>query len=1145
MDSYFGDVPSGKEYPKYSLQPNFKPVDHLFEERLRQFIDRGGKYRDLNLPHFWDKGRLDTNTEWVNLKVFKVPDDVDGKTQRPLFKDLDFKNLPWEDANKGNSFGPSWKTFWFKIEWEIPGDWLELGQEIHFEWDGDNEGLIYNKHGLPLQAFTGGDERSTFRLPKEYTIAGKQTFYLEAACNGMFGIGDQGNLDPNRYFYLSRCELVRPNITARKLFYDFWIISDAAREFPSDSWQKWQAQTICNDIMDIFDPEDEKTLDKCRELAKGYLGKDIDSDAVFHVKPPLNRIEVFGVGNCHIDTAWLWPFAETKRKIVRSWTTQIKIADEYPEYVFVASQMQQFKWLKKYHPETLKLVHEKFATNQFLPIGGSWVENDTNLPDGESLIRQFLLGQNFQLNEFGVKADIFWLPDTFGYSSQIPQICQIVGINKFVTQKLSWNNINQFPLSTFNWVGIDGSQVLVHMPPANTYTADANFGDVVRSQHQHKNMRDVPAGLLLYGKGDGGGGPTEDMLEKLRRCRGVSNTSGLMPTLQLGVTPDDFFDHIMEKSKHGVTLPSWVGEIYLEFHRGTYTTQADIKKYMRRGEAKLHDLEWIATLLSLTKGKDYSYPKKELQALWEDLCLCQFHDVLPGSCIGMVYYEEAKPMLRRLLKKVDELIQEGLDLLSKEKRKNSLKLWDVGFANTLPWKRHEIVKVDISSNEKASIETAKGNSKAIQYSTKDKQVAYVSVNSHASEDETNVNSFDDIIYKASVVAEDDGSYVLSNELIKATISKHGIITSLYDTVNKREIIDTRPTRQTSKEDGTTTIGGNQFLIFDDEPLNFPAWDTELYSLNKFKFLTDGEVSILESGPLKSSLLVKHSISDKSSIETEISIEGITGASDVVQNNYIKFSSDVKWHETYKFLKVQFPTTIHTAQQANYETQFGITQRSTHFNTSWDVAKFEVCHHKFMDLSEFNYGVSIINDSKYGGAIHGNLIRLSLLRSPKAPDEKADMGDHHFEYAIYPHKHTLGPDTVRLGHNFNHNIHSKDLSKAPVHEIQKFGDLVGIDSESKSLILSQIKRGEYDEDLVIYPNLAIQNKGKKSFITRVYESLGGSSSGTLKVNLTELPVSKVYKVNGLEEEIEEVAILKDGEVSIELQGFEIATYKFVI
>lgn len=1077
-------------YPSHNLQPNFKPIDHIFEDRLRQFTDKGGQYPLLNLPHFYDKGRLDTNTENVNIKSYRVP-DVDGKTQRPLFKDIDFDSVEWEDANKGNSYGPSWKTFWFKIEWQIPEDWLSA-ERLEFEWDSNSEGLLYSSDGLPLQAFTGGGERTIYRLPKEYFTLKKTLVYCEIACNGMFGNGDGGVPDPNRYFQLVRCELVYPDVDAHKLFYDFWIIGDAAREL-SGAW-KYQASAVANKIMDVFNAEDRKSVLEGRKVATKLLG-DVDSDDVYH-KNPLDRIDVYGVGNCHIDTAWLWPFAETKRKIVRSWTTQLKLADEYPEYVFVALQMQQFKWLKMYHPEIYKKVHEKFTTNQFLPVGGSWVENDTNLPNGESLLRQFLLGQRFQLAEFGVAANVFWLPDTFGYSLQVPQICQHAGIERFLTQKLSWNNINEFPLSTFNWVGIDGSQVLVHMPPANTYTAGANFGDVIRLQKQHKNLRDVPTGLLLFGHGDGGGGPTEDMLEKLRRCRGLANKTASIPTVHLGSTVDDFYEDVLEKLDHGRDLPHWRGEIYLEFHRGTYTTQANIKKYMRLGEIRLHDLEKIATLLSLT-NPDYAYPAKELQALWEDLCLCQFHDVLPGSCIGMVYYEEVYPMLGKLLKKAEKLTKEAIDF---GKPAGAAK---TAFFNPLPWKRDEVVSAPDAGKDTLSI------------------------CSHS--DSTKLFSGDDLAYPASVKKDGDG-YALSNGLITAKVSSSGELTSLIDATG-REVLDSTKTKE-------STGFGAQYVLFDDEPLTYPAWDTELYLLKKFRFLRGGKVSVLCESKVEASLLVKHRISDKSSIETVISVQGLVTrpTAAVPQNNYVKFKVHVDWHETYKFLKVQFPTTIYTASEASYETQFGVTKRPTHFNTLWDVAKFEVCHHKFLDLSEFNFGVSVVNNSKYGAAVHGNLIRLSLLRSAKAPDDKADMGQHDIEYAVFPHQGPLGPETVRLGYNFNYR-----LEHAAPPNVAELTDLVRLDGDI-SLVYSHLKRAEDDED-ISQVALPVKNKGKKAFVLRVYESLGGFASGKFRID-PKLKIAKVYRVNGLEIEQEEVEH-ENGVFGLALKGFEIASFKVVL
>lgn len=1101
-------------YPSRRLQPNHKPVDRLYTDRLRQFTDPGGQFRDLNLPALYDHERFRVD----GLKLWRVPDGPDGKTERPLFKEIDWSTVEWEHIEVGYRFGPLWKTFWVKLHVEIPEKWLEA-EAIELEWDSMLEALIYNDKGLPLQAFTGGGDRNYFRFSKEYITGKRQTFYIEVACNGMFGNGLDGHPDPNRYFQLKTCDLVLPNLTARRLYWDFWILGDAAREFPGGHWQKYKALTICNDIMDAFDPDNKKLVETGRKLALSLLGGDVDSESVFsHYLNPDKRVDVIGIGNCHIDTAWEWPFAETKRKIVRSWTTQLKICDEYPEFVFVALQMQQFKWLKQSHPEILKKIKEKFATNQFLPIGGSWVENDTNLPNGESLIRQFLVGQRFQFNEFGFYLNIYWLPDTFGYTLQIPQICQHAGILRFLTQKLSWNNINVFPLSTFNWVGLDGSQVLVHMPPANTYTAHAHFGDIVRSESGNKNLGQSSLGLLLYGYGDGGGGPTEEMIEKIRRCRGLANTSGLVPTVHLGSTVDDFYDQVLESTENGDLLPLWNGEMYLEYHRGTYTTQALIKKLERFGEIKLHNLEYLAALTLLLYPKQYKYPKHEIQELWEDLLLCQFHDVFPGSCIGMVYYDEAYPMLTKDLAKMDKLISEVLDVLKDRKR---LLGEPVSFFNPSPWERHDVV---VDSREIPEMKFW------VQRQGLEPGLTLIDITSKG----TNINS--QLEYPSLVKPEGD-SFVLSNNILKATVSKTGVITSLYDIVNDREIVDTTNTKQTR---GGTEVGFNQYILVDDEPLNFPAWDTELYSLDKFGFVNSGEVVDTTSDPVELAITIHYKILKNLTMRTKISLQGLSKKTDAAPN-FVRFKCDVDWHEKNKFLKVQFPTTIYTATHANYETQFGITQRPTHYNTSWDVAQFEVCHHKFVDLSEYNYGVSILNDCKYGSLVHGNLIRLLLLRSAKAPDDKADMGKHTFEYAVYPHRGNIGMDTVKVAWDFNYRVNrvipdGNNRLGMLTHAVQLHQQSQG------SLVLSHIKRGENDVDVNIYK--AYENVAKqKTLVLRVYEALGGSLTGKISFDSKQMKVKKIVKTNALEEdELEELTPNKDGSVDIKLRGFEIATFK---
>ena len=728
---------------------------------------------------------------------------------------------------------------------------------------------------------------------------------------------------------------------------------------------------------------------------------------------------------------------------------------------------------------------------------------------GESLIRQFLLGQKWLIDEFGAAATIFWLPDTFGYSSQIPQVCQICGIDKFLTQKLSWNNINSFPLSTFNWKALDGSQVLVHMPPDNTYTAEANFGDVIRSLTQHKNLRDVPTGLLLFGHGDGGGGPKEEMLEKLRRCRGIANTTGAIPSVHLGKTVEDFYQEVLERSDYGRTLPTWTGEIYLEFHRGTYTTHADLKKRMRLSEIMIHDLELLATFLSVTTN--YVYPNKEIHDLWEDIALCQFHDVLPGTCIGMVYYEEVYPMLSKVIKTLDELIKDALKHLDREGAA------EIAAVNTLPWDRMELIEMSQSAVAALDIgstvaKVTEGEAVKFGFCTKTNRVVHK----------------EEIQYPASI-QEDDGVYLLRNGLLEARITKNGVLKSLYDIKNDREVIESTKTAQSSGF-------GNQFVIFDDEPLSFPAWDTEIYNLNKVRFLSDGEVVAVMSNALESKLVVRHTISEQSSIETTISLKGVTRGSE--EESYLRFACNVKWHEFYKFLKVQFPVTVCTPQFALYETQFGVTQRPTHWNTTWDIAKFEVCHHKFMDLSEHNYGVSILNNSKYGAAVHGNLMRLSLLRAPKAPDDKADMGNHHFEYALYPHRGPLNANVVRLAHNFNYKLLPHLGSSKAIKSLLETVTLSG----DSSLVLSNIKRAEHDADINVYANIESNGARSKSIVVRVFESLGGASRG--KLHFHGIKVAQVLKTNALEEGGQQVELV-DGAVSIYLRSFEISTYKVVL
>lgn len=611
-------------YPAQAPKPVGQWIPNLYKDRINQFTG-GGQYEKYNLNAMMYEGKA-SGEPHVKLSVWDAPD-----LSRPTFKEA--TSHEFKKTEVGAWFGPSWSTHWFKVVLTVPSE-LRDKQLLELHWDANNEGMVWTDDGKPLQGLTGGNERVEWILPDSFRDGKEHTIYIEMACNGMFGNAAGGDSiqppDPNKYFQLSRAEIVAVNPDARQLYIDIWIIGDAAREFPSDSWEQHKALKVATDIINAFELGNKDSLKKCRKIAQDYIGPDVDSAKVYDSgKEP----QVFGIGHCHIDTCWLWPWAETKRKVARSWSNQCDLMDRYPELNFACSQAQQYKWLKEYYPYVFDRIKTKIKEGRFHPIGGSWVEHDTNMPSGESLVRQFLYGQRFFESNFGERCQTFWLPDTFGYSAQLPQLCRLAGMSYFLTQKLSWNNINKFPHTTFNWVSLDGSQVICHMPPSETYTAEAHFGDVKRSIQQHKSMDQDSTSLLVFGKGDGGGGPTWQHIEKLRRCRGISDQVGLLPRVHMGNSVNDFFDKLERKADSFVT---WYGELYFELHRGTYTTQANNKRNNRQAEILLRDVEWLATIASL-KDSSYKYPKKEIDDMWEATLLCQFHDCLPGSSIEMCY----------------------------------------------------------------------------------------------------------------------------------------------------------------------------------------------------------------------------------------------------------------------------------------------------------------------------------------------------------------------------------------------------------------------------------------------------------------------------------------------------------------------------
>ena len=770
---------------------------------------------------------------------------------------------------------------------------MRKAEHLEFNWDANNEGLIWNEDGHPLQGLTGGGERAEWVIPDSWRDGKEHTFYIEMACNAMFGNAPGGDSiqppSPDKYFQLHTARILAVNLVARELWIDFWIIGDAAREFPGDSWEKHEALQLCNQIMDtcINAGYTQESLKEARKIAQKYIGN-VDSAKVYDSG---KEAIVYAIGHCHIDTCWLWPWAETKRKVARSWSNQCDLMDRYPEHRFTCSQAQQYKWLEQLYPTVYDRVKEKVKKGLFQPVGGSWVEHDTNMPSGESLVRQFLYGQRYFESRFGERCKTFWLPDTFGYSSQLPQLCRLAGMSRFFTQKLSWNNINNFPHTTFNWVSLDGSQVICHMAPAETYTADAHFGDVRRSVTQHKSMDQDNTSLLVFGKGDGGGGPTREHLDKLRRCRGMADKTGLLPRVKMGNSVDDFFQGLEDKAAKGTEFVTWYGELYFELHRGTYTTQANNKLNNRKSEIMMHDLEFLTTLASF-RDKSYKFPKKDIDEIWENVLLCQFHDCLPGSAIEMCYDDSAELYAKnyKIGKKIkhDALKVLGLsEDVSRSQKRVAL--------NTLPWKRAELVRIpgEVGQAQEANYAYVQGSQGLLSAETP--AVLQSS--------------------PVSIKEKRDGVFELVNSQFKVQV-QDGCITSLYDRKADREVI---------------AKGGkaNQLVIFDDKPLYWQAWDVEVFHLNSRKELKSDKSIIVENGPYKVSVATETKISDESSIRTTISLSAVSGD----EPSYVEMDADVDWHETMKFLKVEFPVDI-VNSEASYETQYGIIRRPTHYNTRY-------------------------------------------------------------------------------------------------------------------------------------------------------------------------------------------------------------------
>lgn len=891
----------------------------------------------------------------------------------------------WKPIGVGKRWGELFGSAWFRFTGTVPKEFA--GQEVMALIDVGGEGCVF-VDGSPELGLTDIGSQGGYisyvkrRVPLHKRAKGGEPveILVEAAANAMFGaLG-------HRDFTLKQAELVVFNRAHWQFALDVEFMLELADSLPEDSVRGRKILAALNQAANVYgDGTETERVEQARQVVSALFDKRADASAP----------TCWSVGHAHLDLGWLWPVRETRRKAGRTFSTALKLLQEYPDYIFGASQPQAYEWVKNDYPKLYKRVKKAVADGRWEPQGAMWVEPDMNVPSGESLVRQCLYGIRFFREEFGLTMENLWLPDVFGYSAALPQILAKSGVKVFMTQKISWNETNIFPHHTFYWEGIDGTRILSHFLPSNNYNLD-NTPKQLRESMGRFAQADVQDDFLnLFGIGDGGGGPGRRHLEFARRA---ADCEGLPKVKQAAAR--DFFKRILKTNPDD--LPLWVGELYLELHRGTYTTQARIKQENRQLELKLRDVEFLSVLAGSTD-------RAALSRIWKDTLLHQFHDILPGSSIAQVY-KDAHRVNGANLAALDALQASRLAALHGKPVSGTSAGRAAGAVvyNTLSWHRDALVFVPWAGNTIPTFRDPAGEALPSQpteggfvvpASIPPMGYTTIEIGSPKGADSAPAPST-----KQPVTATRS---LLENRVLRVELAADGTITSIYD-----------------KEHGRETLAGaaNELLVWEDHPYSWDAWDISHYyreTIPQSPSMSSREVS--ERGPLRASVSQTLRVGS-SEIRQRIVLEA--------ESRMVRIECEVDWHESHKVLRVQARPAIQ-AQTATYEIQFGVVERPTHANTSWDQAKFEVPGQRFADVSQPDYGMALMNTAKYGHYVRDGVMDLALIRSSIDPDPEADRGTHQFTYAYYPHALSFpASDVFERAHELNAQCAAWLVKKLP-------------------------------------------------------------------------------------------------------------------
>ena len=962
------------------------------------------------------------------------------------------KDSDWTEFTDGK-WGGYDKWAWFKTDFSLPDKFkgkavvLKLVTGPDNQWNADNPQFEAYIDGKAVQAF----DTNHYYMHLTEKAEGEENFSIE-----FFGYSARKHklMDFKPMLYTIDYE-------AERLYYNIFVALRAAEMYDMENDYRINIEKYITKALNLLDmrglPCDQPSAEYIEsvKLANEYMEKEFYGG---YCKRNSNIVNC--IGHTHIDVAWQWTTEQTRQKAVRSFSTALMLMDRYPEFKFMSSQPQLYQYVKEEQPEMFERIKRRVKEGRWEIDGAMWLEADCNLISGESFIRQIVQGKKFIKEEFGVESKMLWLPDVFGYAASMPQILTKCGIDTFVTSKISWSEFNPMPHQTFNWRGIDGTEIFTQFImggyPAETlgntkkwfqtYTGHM-YPNSLQYAWEHYNDKNINNEIMsTIGYGDGGGGVTEEMIQCYRRMKnGIPGS----PTVNW-TTAKEAVDNIKQNVKDE-KLPVWSGELYLELHRGTYTSMAKNKKYNRRSEFLLSSVETAtvsAELLNSGVAGDF-YKKDELYSLWRTVLLNQFHDIIPGSSIEDVYKDSDKDY-EKVLEKGGKMLDASLKYIGDNVDKKGVLVY-----NSSPYKMSGLVRFEDK-----------------EYFAKDVPAFGWRV---IDKDEVEDNKMVTAVIDGNLGRMENDFYIIS-------LDKDGNITSLYDKMNDREVLK-------------KGCKGNVIQAFDDHPKFCDNWEISNYFEEKMWEVTKADsVKVTAVDKHKASIEIIRSFS-KSKIKQVITI--------YAESPRIDFDNDIDWQDHHVLLKAAFPVDV-VADNATYEIQFGTIQRPTHKNTSWDEARFEVCAQKWADLSEDGYGVSLLNDCKYGYDIHNGVMRITMLRAGTEPNPNADIGRHTFTYSLMPHGGDWRQaETVRHGYELNQ----------PLKAYKALGDgslaseFSAASAKDNNIVVTAVKYAEDNDDIIIRAYEAYGRR-TKTVINTGFEFKEVYESDLTEENITE----NIAKIN---------------------------------